>query len=135
MVMLLGLARLFQQDGDALRLSELITEHFSWDEAIGNRVRSGQRILHSILEPGAEVAYDDLIKDRKESCQKRDTWPTRPTSFDPFCVLDIEIMLRFPDKAAFHYSGGFAPTDEDHITQAIVAYHSWYERPKRNPEF
>jgi hypothetical protein len=126
MVLLLGLARLFQKEGDALRLSEEIATHFSWELAIGDRMASGRKLLQSILEPETPVTRAELLQDRKECCQRREAWPTRPTEIDPFGVLDIEIMLRFPAEAAFQCSGEFKPTDEDLITHAIVAYHTWY---------
>lgn len=132
LVLLLGLARLFRQDGDALRLSELVDKHFSLDETIGDRIPSGRKILQSILEPETRFTYDELLEDRKECCQKRDAWPTRPTEIRPFGVLDVEMILRFPSQAAFKYAGDFVPTNDDRITQAIVAYHSWYEAAKKS---
>jgi hypothetical protein len=130
MVLMLGLARLFRQDGDALRLTELIDQHFNWDAVLGDRIKSGRKLLASILDPAASFTQAELLTDRKECCQKRDAWPTRPTEIGPFGVLDIEIMSRFPENAAFQYSGAFSPTDDDLITCAIVEYHASYERPR-----
>src|SRR5262249_811492 len=103
LVLSLGLARLFSQDGDAERLSEIIANHFNLSDALGASVTAGCKILQSILEPELPFSAADLLQDRKQCCQKRDAWPRRPTEILPFGVLDIELMLRFPKEASFAY--------------------------------
>lgn len=128
LVLTQGLACLFQQTGDVVRLRELIEEHFALETALqGALGRSGRTILKSILEPTKCFSRDELLADRKKCCRERDAWPAPPTEIVPYGVLDVEVALRFPDDAAFHFSNEFKPTDDDHVVKAMVAYHTWYE--------
>jgi hypothetical protein len=127
LVLTSGLARLYRQEGDLIRLRECIDIHFSWDQALGPKTDAGRKILESILDPDKEFTRQELLQDRKDCCNNRDAWPTRPTEVVPFGVLDVEIALRFPGGAAFKFSGDFKPTNDDQITQAIVTYHNSFE--------
>jgi hypothetical protein len=71
---------------------------------------------------------DELKRDRKECCQKRDAWPKRPTDFRPFGTLDVEMAVNFPSEAEFPYpSIAYLPTEDEAVIQAITAYHEWNE--------
>jgi hypothetical protein len=127
-VMLLGLAKLFGQEMEASFLKSEIAEHLpSFDEALGDKVASGRKIMDSIFKDTA-YSFEELLKDRKECCQKRDAWPRRPTEITPFGVIDVEAMLKHPNEASFRYPIGmeFKPTPDGAVEDAIAAYHVWF---------
>ncbi len=128
-VMLLGLAKLFGQKSEEHLLKSAITEHLpDFDEALGDKVASGRKIMDSILND-TPYSFAELLKDRKECCQKRDAWPRRPTEISPFGVIDVEAMLKYPNEASFRYPDTmeFTPTPDAAIEDAVVAYHVWFE--------
>lgn len=129
LVLTLGLAKLFRQEGDVSWLRSAIAEHFSFEAALGDKVTAGRKLLQSILDDNAVFSFQELLKDRKECCQKRDAWFVRPTEVTPFGVIDIEAILRFPREASFSYPDamGFQPTEDNTIVEAVTAFHTWYE--------
>lgn len=127
LVMLSGLARLFGQTSDLDWLNGAIARYFTMDGALGSKHQFGRLMLDSILHPELPIPAEQLAKDRRECCQKRDTEPFRPTTFNPFGILDIEMMLRYPEESRFDYSGQqFAPAHDINIERAVNAYHQWY---------
>jgi hypothetical protein len=128
-VMLLGLAKLFRQASEESYLKSVIAGHLpSFDEALGDKVTSGRKIMDSIFNDTPH-SFAELLKDRRECCQKRDAWPRRPTEISPFGVIDVEAMLKYPNEASFRYPDTmeFKPTTDAAVEEAVVAYHVWFE--------
>jgi hypothetical protein len=127
-VMTLGLARLFGQDGDAAALEAILGPEFNIQEALGDEIDDGRMMLEAILHPTKSFSYDELLSDRNQCCKKREAWIKRPTEIDPFGVIDIEAMLRFPEQASFRYprDSGFNPTEDELLIKVVTAYHCNY---------
>ncbi len=128
LVLTFGLAKLFRRENDASWLQSAIDAHFNTEDALGTKIDDGTLMLDAILGADDSFSYADLLKDRKQCCKKRSTWPTRPTEIRPFGVLDIEAILCFPQEAAFHYpdSTEFSLTEEKAVANAVTAFDNWY---------
>lgn len=95
-VMTLGLARLFAVSFDEKTLRDWLEPRFDPKKLTG-KVSSGRHILNSIFEKSHSIGVEELRRDRKECCQKRDAWPKRPTEIGAFGILDIEMAINFPN--------------------------------------
>ncbi len=94
-VLTLGLARLFAVEYDERILREWLTPRYDLPTMIG-KVQGGGPIITSLYETEHDLPADALRRDRRECCKKRDAWPKRPTEFEPFGVLDVELALNYP---------------------------------------
>ncbi len=124
-VMTMGLARIFSVEFDERLLRTWIDERYDAG-ALTGKVQSGRYILDSLYYTEHRLDAETLRRDRRECCQKRDAWPKRPTEFEPFGILDVEMAINFPQQAKFPYPElPYLPTEDDLVIHGIVTYHQW----------